>query len=194
LSARDKEGFNVTLLDVKRIADVLALPPEVSRRAGAICADAASIHFGQEFSHQALASAALYVGCRESQRPLTLKDLAGASGSDPRVVGRCYMKILQRMHIARPELKEDEYVYHLALKRPVSEQALKLSREIIDNIVSKGLGGRNPMTLAAASLYIACCNMGENVTQAEVAEAAGVGEQSVRDCCKEIRLLARQPS
>ena len=184
----------MTLLNVKNIARTLALPSSVSKRAGAICADAAAVHFGQEFPHEVLASAALYVGSRESQRPLTLKDLAGASGSDPRVVGRCYMKLLQRMHIARPELKEDEYVYHLALKRPVSDQAIRHSREIIDSIVSKGLGGRNPMTLAAASLYIACCNMGENVTQAEVAEAAGVGEQSVRDCCKEIRLLARQPS
>jgi transcription initiation factor TFIIIB Brf1 subunit/transcription initiation factor TFIIB len=49
------------------------------------------------------------------------------------------------------------------------------------------------MTLAAAALYIACCNLGENVTQAEVAEAAGVGEQSVRDCCKEIRSLTKIP-
>jgi transcription initiation factor TFIIIB Brf1 subunit/transcription initiation factor TFIIB len=49
------------------------------------------------------------------------------------------------------------------------------------------------MTIAAASLYLACCSMGENVTQAEVAEAAGVGEQSVRDCCKEIRNLMKPP-
>ena len=194
MGPHEREGFNVTLLDLKRIAGALALPPGVSKRAESICAEAAAMHFGQEFAHEVLASAALYVGCRESQRPLTLKDLAGASSSDPRVVERCYMKLLQRMHIARPELKEDEYVYHLALKRPVSDQAIMQSREIIGSIVSKGLGGRNPMTLAAASLYIACCNMGENVTQAEVAEAAGVGEQSVRDCCKEVRLLARQPS
>jgi transcription initiation factor TFIIB len=94
------------------------------------------------------------------------------------------------MHISRPELNENGYVYHLALKKPISDQALRQSEEIIHTINSKGLGGRNPMTLAAAALYIACCSLGENITQAEVAEAAGVGEQSVRDCCKEIRLLA----
>ena len=193
MGPHEREGVKATLFEVKKLASTLSLPSEVSRRAGGICADAATMRLGQEFPNQVLAAAALYVGCRESKMPLTLKDFAGASGSDPRVVGRCYMKLLQRMHIARPELKEDGYVYHLALKRPVSDQALKQSREIIDSIVSKGLGGRNPMTLAAASLYIACCNMGENITQAEVAEAAGVGEQSVRDCCKEIRLLARQP-
>ena len=43
------------------------------------------------------------------------------------------------------------------------------------------------MTLAAAALYLACCGMGEKVTQAEVADAAGVGEESVRECCKAIR-------
>jgi len=149
------------------------------------------MHLGQDVPPQILSAAAVYVGCREAQKPVTLKDLAYASHLDPRAVGRCYVKLIERMHISRPELNENGYVYRLSLKRPVSEQALKQSQEIIHGIISKGLGGRNPMTLAAAALYIACCNLGEIITQAEVAEAAGVGEQSVRDCCKEIRLLTK---
>jgi len=156
-----------------------------------ICGDAFSLHLGQDLPPQILSAAAVYVGCREAQKPVTLKDLAYASHSDPRAVGRCYVKLIERMHISRPQLNENGYVHHLTLKRPVSEQALKQSQEIIHSINSKGLGGRNPMTLAAAALYISCCNLGEVITQAEVAEAAGVGEQSVRDCCKEIRLLVK---
>jgi transcription initiation factor TFIIB len=182
-------SFREAMSDVKRLATDLHLGPQVARRASAICGDAFSMHLGHDLPPQILSAAALYVGCREAQKPVTLKDLAYASHSDPRAVGRCYVRLIERMHISRPELNENGYVYHLTLKRPVSEQALKQSQEIIDGINSKGLGGRNPMTLAAAALYIACCNLGEIITQAEVAEAAGVGEQSVRDCCKEIRLL-----
>ena len=167
------------------------LPAEVRDRAAAIFADANAMHIAHGVLSCVLAAASLYVGCRERTAPITLKDLAVASGSDPREVGRCYLQILERMHISRPDLNGKGYVYHLALKRPVSEQTLKFSQEIIKKMTSKGLGGRNPMTLAAASLYLACCSMGENVTQAEIAEAAGVGEESVRECCKEIRMLAR---
>ncbi len=176
--------------EVKSLADSLGLPACVMKRASEIIAEAVPTRMGQDFPRPVLEAASLYVGCREAQRPVTLKDLAFASRSDPRLVGRCYVKLLDQMHISRPELNENGYVYHLALKRPVSVMALRTSQEVINSMISKGLGGRNPMTLAAASLYIACCNLGENITQAEVAEAAGVGEQSVRDCCKEIRLLA----
>jgi len=191
LGARGKEDIKEVLGDVKKLAADLHLNAGVARRASAICGNALSMHLAQDTSPQILSAAAVYVGCREAQKPVTLKDLAYASHSDPRAVGRCYVKLIERMHISRPKLDENGYVYHLTLKRPVSEQALKQSQEIIHSINSKGLGGRNPMTLAAAALYISCCNLGENVTQSEVAEAAGVGEQSVRDCCKEIRLLTK---
>jgi transcription initiation factor TFIIB len=191
LGAHGKDVFREALDDVRRLTSDLQLSQEVARRASVICGEAFSMHFGQDLPPQVLSAAAVYVGCREAQKPVTLKDLACASRSDPRAIGRCYVKLIERMHISRPELNENGYVYHLALKRPVSGQALQHSQEIISSINSKGLGGRNPMTLAAAALYIACCNLGENITQAEVAEAAGVGEQSVRDCCKEIRVLTK---
>ena len=180
-----------TLIEVRSLATGLELPACVMKRAGAICEAARDTRLGQEFPRKVLESAALYVASREAQRPVTLKELAYASKSDPRSVGRCYVKLLEQMNISRPELNENEYVYHLTLKTPVSVTAMRSSQEIINSMIDKGLGGRNPMTLAAASLYIACCNLGENITQAEVAEAAGVGEQSVRDCCKSIRLLAK---
>jgi len=191
LEAHGKEDFRETLDDVKKLATDLHLNREVARRASVICGSAFSMHLGQDLPPQILSAAAVYVGCREAQKPVTLKDLASASHSDPRAVGRCYVKLIERMHISRPQLNENGYVNRLTLKRPVSDEALKQSQEIIHGINPKGLGGRNPMTLAAAALYIACCNLGEIITQAEVAEAAGVGEQSVRDCCKEIRLLTK---
>jgi transcription initiation factor TFIIB len=191
MEAHGKEDSRETLDDVKKLAADLHLNRGVARRASVICGNAFSMHLGQDLPPQILSAAAVYVGCREAQKPVTLKDLASASHSDPRAVGRCYVKLIERMHISRPQLNENGYVNRLTLKRPVSDEALKQSQEIIHGINPKGLGGRNPMTLAAAALYIACCNLGEIITQAEVAEAAGVGEQSVRDCCKEIRLLTK---
>ena len=191
LGAHGKEVFREAMTNIKELAAELHLGQQVTRRASVICDHAFSMRLGQDLPPQVLSAAAVYVGCREAQKPVTLKDLAFASHSDPRAVGRCYVKLIERMHISRPELNENGYVYRLTLKKPVSEQALKQSQEIISSINSKGLGGRNPMTIAAAALYMACCNLGEIITQAEVAEAAGVGEQSVRDCCKEIRLLTK---
>ena len=180
------------LHEVREVSHKLKLTPEV-KRAAHLCADAEATRYGHGVPHAVLAAAALYIACRENKVPITLREFAQASGADPRDVGRCYLQLLENMHISRPSLNGNGYVYHLALRRPVSDQALSLSQEILNTISERGHGGRNPMTLAAAALYIACCTMGENVTQAEVAEAAGVGEESVRECCKEIRALTKPP-
>jgi transcription initiation factor TFIIB len=186
------QGETVKFLqELNGIAAKLNLPGEVSERAGSICTDAAAMRLCKVTSHPVLAAAALYVACREYRNPVTLRDLADASGSDPRDVGRCYATILERMHISRPKLNGGRYLYHLTLKQPLPENAYTLSEAIIMRATLGGLGGRNPMTLAAAALYLACCTIGEKMTQAELAEAAGVGEESVRECCKAIRTVAK---
>ena len=177
--------------EVTQVATKLNLPPDVKKRAAAICSDAAAMRFDHGVSHPTLAAASLYVGCRETKRPVTLRDLADACNSDVREVGKCYVALLERMHISRPELNCNNYVHHLSLRKPISEEALRQSQETIEFASLNGLCGRNPMTLAASSVYLACCNLGEIVTQAELAEAAGVGEESVRECCKAIRILLK---
>jgi transcription initiation factor TFIIB len=178
---------------IREVSHKLMLPFDVRRRANEICTNAEPASFGRGIPPEVLAASILYIACRERKTPVTLKEFAFASGSDPRDVGRCYVHLLENMHISRPTLNGNGYVYHIALKKPASEEALRLSQDIINRISAKGLGGRNPMTLAAASLYLACCSLGENLTQAEVAEAARVGEESVRECCKEIRALEKPP-
>lgn len=176
------------LHEVSAMAAKLKLSREIRRRAVDLVTEARLAGFGRKIPRGVLAAAAIYVACRETKTTVTLREIADSGGSDPRDVGRCYLSLLQNMHISRPNLNGRDYVSHLALKRPVSEQVRRKSQDIILRLSANGLGGRNPMTLAAAAVYIACCDLGENLTQSEAAEAAGVGEESVRECCKIIRL------
>lgn len=190
--AHTQEALLRFLKGMTALGNSLGLPEEVVSRASSIVTEAAALRFCRMTSRPVLAASALYVACRECNVPLTLRELADATGTTMRDVGRCYANILERMHIARPELVGKSYVRHLMLKAPLSEATYQASEEIIRQSTSAGLGGRNPMTIAAAALYLASCINGERVTQSEVAEAAGVGEESVRECCKAIRALTPQ--
>ena len=192
--AGSRAELRETLSEVNRVAVKLNLDSDVRRRAADLSTEVRASSFGHGIPHAVLAASALYIACREGRVPVTLREFADTSGSDARDVGRCYLALLENMHISRPSMNGRGYVSHLSLKRPVSDQARKMSQDIINRMSTQGLGGRNPMTLAAAALYLACCSLGENVTQSEVAEAAGVGEESVRECCKAIRALERRPT
>jgi transcription initiation factor TFIIB len=47
--------------------------------------------------------------------------------------------------------------------------------------------GKDPMGLAASVLYLACLETGENKTQTDIAEAAGVTEVTVRNRYKNLK-------
>jgi transcription initiation factor TFIIB len=49
--------------------------------------------------------------------------------------------------------------------------------------------GKEPMGLAAAALYVACVMEGENKTQKDVAEAAGVTEVTIRNRYKGLKAI-----
>jgi len=172
---------------VQAIVLNLNLSKDISDRAAEICAEAVALRICKFFSRPALAAAALRVACRERKEPITQRDLAEAAGCEPREVGRCYETILERMHISRPDLNGSSYLQRLAIKNPLQGEVYKAAEEIITKSSSAGLNGRNPMTLAAAALYLASRSLGGSLTQAEVADTAGVAEESVRECCKAIK-------
>jgi transcription initiation factor TFIIB len=47
--------------------------------------------------------------------------------------------------------------------------------------------GKNPMGLAATVLYISCLKTGENKTQADIANAGGVTEVTLRNRFKDLK-------
>jgi transcription initiation factor TFIIB len=186
---QDPFGFREGL---EALSGSLNIPEGVKERAISIASEAATMRSRRPTPGIVLSAAALYVACRESKVPATFRELAAASGADLKDIGRCYTGLLERMNIARPGLNGGTYVHHVALKTPLSEETYRASEEIIKRSTSAGLDGRNPMTLAAAALYLASCGNGEKVTQSEVADGAGVGEESVRECCKAIRAIGSQ--
>ncbi len=187
---RGSRDFASPIQELMSTATKLGLGRDAANRAQTICGEVARQGLCRLVSPNVIAAASLYIASRELGSTTTLKEIASAYECDARDVGRCYVSILDRMHISRPGLNGKGYARHLLLRRPVSEEAYGKSEEIIRHVTAAGLGGRNPMTLAAAALYLACCDVGEVVTQAEVAEGAGVGEESVRECCKAIRTIS----
>jgi transcription initiation factor TFIIB len=70
------------------------------------------------------------------------------------------------------------------ISMPTQQRAIKIINE------AKRMGivaGKDPMGLAAASLYVACVLEGEKKTQKEIAEVANVTEVTVRNRYKGLK-------
>ena len=187
-------GLDGASCEVSRLANDLSVPDAVAIEAQRVCAAVieSKLARGKELSLIAVSS--LYAACRENRTPVTIRELALESGLTLKEVGRCYRLIANKMEITPPAPNGTRYVDRVATKVGASAYAKRLSLELEKAAVEAGLGDRNPMVVAAAAVYTACLMAGENRSQSEVAEAAGVGEISLRGCAKAIRKLPQLES
>src|SRR5918996_1670441 len=83
-------------------------------------------------------------------------------------------------------------VARIASKAGLSERTKRKALEILKKAEEgKISAGKDPMGLAAAALYVACVMNGENKTQKDVAEAAGVTEVTIRNRYKGLKTHLR---
>ena len=77
------------------------------------------------------------------------------------------------------------------LTERTTREAMKMMTEIVKREIS---AGKHPMSIAATVLYMSSIKNGDNITQAGIANAAGVTEVTVRNRIKELnsKLWQRQ--
>lgn len=177
--------------ELDRIAAQVKLAEDVWEQAVPICCAMVEQRLARGRDIRTVAASSIYAACRESRVAITLKELATASHVSPRELGRTYMLILDKMGIRPPSPNGSSYIAKIAAKIHASEEVTKLSREVEKRAVEAGLGGRNPMSLAAAALYTASLAKGEPITQTDLAEAAGVSVISLRETAKCMRSLCQ---
>ncbi len=135
-----------------------------------------------------IAAAALYAACRVTETPRTLKDIGQASNIKRKDIARCYRLLLRGLDITMPVADPIKCTSRIASKAELSERTKRHAAKILKLAEQyKVSAEKDPMGLAAAALYMACTECGENKTRRDVAEAAGVTEVTIRNRCKWLR-------
>ncbi|MDG6991084.1 MAG: transcription initiation factor IIB, partial [Nitrososphaerota archaeon] len=103
-------------------------------------------------------------------------------------IARCYRLLLKEMDIKMPVVDPTKCISRIASKAQLTEKTKRRALEILKRAEETRISaGKDPMGLAAAALYVACTLEGEDKTQKDVAEAAGVTEVTIRNRYKGLR-------
>ena len=182
-------NFRQAFSELDRLKDKLAVGDAVVEKAAYIYRKALEKGLVRGRSISALIASALYAACRDTETPRTLKDIGSASNIKRKDIARCYRLLLRELGLRMPVVDPIKCVARIASKAELSEktkrEAAKILKTAEENKIS---AGKDPMGLAAAALYVACVTNGENKTQRDVAEAAGVTEVTIRNRYKGLKL------
>ena len=87
-----------------------------------------------------------------------------------------------------PNIDPVKCVVRVANKTNITEktkrQAINIMQKVTENEIS---AGKDPMGLAATVLYISCIQTGENISQKEISNIAGVTEVTLRNRLKDVQ-------
>ncbi|MDA4133444.1 MAG: transcription initiation factor IIB, partial [Thaumarchaeota archaeon] len=174
--------------ELDRLSDKLAVSDAVVEKAAYIYRKALDRGLVRGRSISAIIAASLYAACRDRETPRTLKDLAVVSNVKKKDIARCYRLLLKEMDIKMPVVDPTKCVSRIASRAGLSEKTKRRALEILKKAEEARISaGKDPMGLAAAALYVSCTLEGEDKTQRDVAEAAGVTEVTIRNRYKGLR-------
>ena len=182
-------NFRQAFSELDRLKDKLAVGDAVIEKAAYIYRKALEKGLVRGRSISALIASALYAACRDTETPRTLKDIANASNIKRKDIARCYRLLLRELSLKMPVVNPINCISRIASIAGLSEKTKREAAIILKNAEEiKISAGKDPMGLAAAALYVACVTNGENKTQRDVAEAAGVTEVTIRNRYKGLKI------
>jgi transcription initiation factor TFIIB len=176
------------MAELDRLTDMLHIPASIKERAAIVYRKALDNGLVRGRSIAAISAASLYAACRMSETPRTLKDVSAASRIRKKDVARCYRLLVRELGLRMPVEDPVKRISKIATKVEITMPTQQRAMKIINEAKKQGIvAGKDPMGMAAASLYIACVLEGEKKTQKEIAEVANVTEVTVRNRYKGLK-------
>ena len=120
------------------------------------------------------------MACRQEGVPRTFKEIEAVSTFSKKEIGRCF-KLIQKAHeISVDIINADDFIARfcstLDLDMEIQNAATHIAKKSVDlDIVS----GRTPISVAAASIYMASQASDDRKTQREIADIATISDKTL---------------
>jgi transcription initiation factor TFIIB len=178
------QAFNE--LDI--LKDKLALPDAVVQKSAYIYRKAQHKGLSRGRTTSGLMAAAIYAACREMGTPRTLNDITEVSNNNRKNIARNYRLLVSELSLKVPNIDPVRCIFRVANNASITENTKRQALSIMKKIGEKQISaGKDPMGLAATTVYAACLKTGEMRTQSEIASASGITEVTIRNRYKELK-------
>ncbi|XP_078430409.1 plant-specific TFIIB-related protein [Wolffia australiana] len=176
-------------LQITDVSSILTVDRDIVDHAFQLFRDCSSSACLRNRNIEALATAALVQAIREAQEPRTLQEISAAANLPQKEIGK-YIKVLgESLHLSQP-INSNSIAVHmprfcslLQLNKSAQELAAHIGEVVINKCFCTR---RNPISISAAAIYLACQLEDKRKTQAEICKVTGLTEVTLRKVYKEL--------
>jgi transcription initiation factor TFIIB len=143
----------------------------------------------------------VYVACRQEGMSRSLKEVAIAAqqvGIDvsKKSIGRCFLSLSSQLDVQLQAASGSQYIVRFASALQLPALLSNAAREVMTETENRGMAtGRNPISIAAAALYLTCmasADAEDRRSICQLSKVALVSETVIRTAYQEILWPLRQ--
>lgn len=185
-----KKRIDRILQEIKMAGERLSLASYELETAARIARKAILMDKKKRWNNTALAIASLYIACRLNENPKKLSEIMkriGYEECNKKDVIKTYRILTTNLKIRPPLMSESRSLKLITKRLKLSRETLMLANKLIRESKKARVGiGKNPGSIAAASVYIAYKILGIKITQKDICSAAKTTEVTLRSRVRDI--------
>jgi transcription initiation factor TFIIB len=188
MNAQMDRNLRYAFMQLDKLKDKLTLSNAIVEKSAYIYRKALSKSLVRGRSIEGMLAASVYAACRDVETPRTLGDVSSAINIKRKDLSKNYRLLVNELDLKMPVVSSITCISKIAnkvgLNEKIKRQALEILRIANENRIT---AGKDPMGMAASALYIACVDQNADVSQKDVAMAAGVTEVTIRNRYKDLK-------
>ena len=161
---RSSKGISrkIAFGQLDRLKQKLALPDPVVQKAAYIYRKVQQKEIVRGRTRNGAMAACVYIACREARIPRTFDEVAGIANITRKEVSNAYIAIVLGLDLRIPLIDPVRCLVKLANKAQVDEKIKRYAIGYLKQIIDSNLSaGKDPMSIAATVLYLACLHYGD---------------------------------
>jgi transcription initiation factor TFIIB len=181
ISSKTDRNKVYSFTEIRRLTGQLELPDHIRDRACVLFESAQEADLLRGRSLEGFSAAAVYATCRTASVSRTLAEVLECAKASEDELRAAYDALNRELGLPTGPIDPTEYLPRFATRLDLPPGVERRARELATRAHESGaVAGRNPAGVAAACLYAAAREAGENCTQAEAAEVADVTPVTLR--------------
>jgi len=181
-------NFKVAFDFLERIQDKLGVSDNVKETAAYIYRKAVERKITTGRQIYSVVAASMYIACRNTQTLRNLRDISEVTNIKRKQISQSYRAIVKQLDMKIPVVDQARYVLKISSILNASIGTKNLALKILQKADEMDLiAGRDPIGIAAASIYYSGLITNENFTQTQISDASGMTSVTVRNRFHEIK-------
>lgn len=175
--------------------DKLHLSQAIAEKAMLIYRKALKVGLVRGRSIRSIMAAAAYTACRMMGTPRDLREFERAYPIvKKKTIAQGYRLLLKHLNLKVPVVDPSIFLNKIASKVGLDQRIVQEAVRLLQIASERGATvGKDPVGIAAAALYMAAQDSVQNITQKDIAKAAGVTEVTVRNRFKSLKDILEGP-